>query len=212
MESCDLNHKIVNDELWEGLAPSTQEYYRAKGDAIVTQFYKMMSGQVVKYSDSGYERIMTSTELEAMINNLKQHRDDWDRYSPKTPLHLLVSTAIDYLKNQELARVAELVSTRDDVLTYLRALSLIAETVGNAGTHHEKEVRLRGFISLLETAIAALKKRSYGTITRYWEEQPDIFRSKYPVAGYIYQIHKLREELKQLKGETKDSPDDTLPI
>ena len=86
---------------------------------------------------------------------------------------------------------------RDDVLVYLRAISMIVSQAADAGTHGEKNARLRGVIAMCETAIQQLRKEEFSFNSNfYWHE--DIFRSDYPVRHYLDRIHELERQVEEL--------------
>jgi len=96
-------------------------------------------------------------------------------------------------------------SFRDDMLTYFRAMSMIVDMAANAGTHSEKNARLRGMSEIIEQAITKLRDQEFNFRRSWWHEK-DIFRSDYPVRELMGQIHKLQNELAQLRGE-KPAPE-----
>lgn len=98
-------------------------------------------------------------------------------------------------------------SLRDDVLVYMRALSMIVAQAADAATHGEKNARLRGVIAMCETAIQQLRKEEFSFNSNfYWRE--DIFRSDYPVRHYLDRIHELEQKVEELqKANITDGSD-----
>lgn len=88
----------------------------------------------------------------------------------------------------------------DDVVTYFRAVTIIAESIGNASTHAEKGARLRGLIEMLESAITSLRKVEFGISSRNYG-YIDLFRSNFPMAHYLEQIHTLQYEKEELQKQ-----------
>lgn len=88
---------------------------------------------------------------------------------------------------------------RDDMLTYFRALSLVLTMTGNAGTHAEKNARLRGAIELLESAIEKLRREHLEDLFSIYR-WPDVFRSDWPTRRLMERIHDLEAQLKDKEG------------
>lgn len=89
-------------------------------------------------------------------------------------------------------------SARDNMLTWLRAMALIAEMTENAGTHSEKNARLRGMIEMCETAIKRLSQMEFD-FSKSWWDWNDVFRSDYPVRHYMQRAHEAEREAEQLR-------------
>ena len=87
-------------------------------------------------------------------------------------------------------------SFRDDVLIWLRAMSMIVEQAGNAGTHKEKDARLRGVVEHVESVIAKLREMEFDFARRWWHGYPDTFRSDYPVREFMERAHKAEAQAK----------------
>jgi hypothetical protein len=101
---------------------------------------------------------------------------------------------------------------RDDMLTYFRALSLVLTMTGNAGTHAEKNARLRGAIELLESAVEKLRHQHLEDLFSIYH-WPDVFRSDYPTRSLMERIHDLERQVKDLQPqdqEPKGVGDDTV--
>lgn len=98
---------------------------------------------------------------------------------------------------------------RDDMLTWLRAMSINVDMVGNAGTHQEKAARLRGLSEVIESVIHKIQnwKVEFGY---KWYDRDDIFKSDYPVREFVQRIHELERELKkhQLPERTNEGVSD----
>ncbi|HET7210036.1 MAG TPA: hypothetical protein VFI95_25915 [Terriglobales bacterium] len=90
---------------------------------------------------------------------------------------------------------------RDDVVIWLRAMSLIIDMAANAATHKEKNARLRGCIELCEASMQKLRQMEFDfQRTFYFLE--DVFRSDYPVRHFVDRIHELERELEEAKKAT----------
>lgn len=100
----------------------------------------------------------------------------------------------------------------NELIVYFRAIALVAETVANAGTHKEKDARLRGLISQIETALQKLRDQSFDFERNHYWRSPSIWRSDYSIQEYIDRNRQLEQEVNSLKeqlygptlGEIKD--------
>lgn len=88
---------------------------------------------------------------------------------------------------------------RDDMLTYFRAFSLILTMTGEAGTHAEKNARLRGAIELLERGIETIRRSNLESLLDIYR-WPDVFRSDWPTRRLMERIHDLEQENSELKN------------
>jgi DNA repair exonuclease SbcCD ATPase subunit len=89
---------------------------------------------------------------------------------------------------------------RDDMLAYLRAMSLCLEMTGNAQTHSEKNARLRGAIEVIERAIESLRNERFDFSRSYWR-WPDPFKSDFPTRELMRSLHQTKDELKEAREE-----------
>lgn len=139
------------------------------------------------------------TEIGRMVNEFEKTAGDHHYYGGDglaKRLHRLIShynmTAANALATTK--------SFRDDMLTWLRAMSLVGEMAGNAGTHAEKNARLRGMVELIESAIQKIQNQRMEFNYRWWNHE-DIFKSDYPVRQFVDRIHELERENESLKQQ-----------
>lgn len=96
----------------------------------------------------------------------------------------------------------------------LTALQMQMEIVGTAGTHREKDARMRGLCGFLEGLITKVEHMESGFIfsNSRWE---NIFRSEYPVQHIVHRMNELKAEngelRKNLSGRTAAPTDGTRP-
>lgn len=93
-------------------------------------------------------------------------------------------------------------SFRDDVIVDLRAIAMIMQMIGDAGTHKEKAARLRGCIELIERQLHSLRETEFN-FDRQWFQHEDVFRSDFPTRQLMERIHSLEDELKQYKDDSQ---------
>jgi hypothetical protein len=89
-------------------------------------------------------------------------------------------------------------SARDNMLTWLRAMAIVADMTANAGTHGEKNARLRGIIDVTESAIEKLQQMDFDFHNTYWNF-PDVFKSDYPVRHWMDRAHEAERKQKELE-------------
>jgi hypothetical protein len=89
---------------------------------------------------------------------------------------------------------------REKVAAEIRAIALVAEAVGDAGTHREKEARARVLTCICNTALDRLDGFDFEERweTSYW---PELNRSEYPYRRYLDKIRELESQVEQLKAE-----------
>jgi len=121
---------------------------------------------------------------------------------------------LDFYQRLAVDHAAGANAFRQDVLTYLRAMVLLAEAAGNGGTNRIKEERCRALVEMLESAI---KKIAAERIDFHLSRlpSPDLWRSDYPVREYVRRIHALEDEAnrwRRLYGEKAPPPADDQPF
>lgn len=96
---------------------------------------------------------------------------------------------------------------RNDTANWLRAMRIVADSVGSASTHAEKSARLRGMVEILDWATAKLDSMEF---TLQWaHDWPDLWRSDYPTRQYVDRIHQLEAQVKELTRQPKPEADKT---
>ena len=88
---------------------------------------------------------------------------------------------------------------QEELLIELRAFSMVAESIGDAGTHAEKAARLRGLVGIIETAYRRVSDFNFDLRSHGWNWAV-LFRSDYPSRRYAQKIADLEREIERLKG------------
>jgi DnaJ-domain-containing protein 1 len=137
-------------------------------------------------------------DLEEGIRTLVNELEDDAHTGYGSPL---VADRIRYLvKHYRSTMVDALASAqefRNTVVSQFRALSIVIATVGGAGTHREKDARLRGLDEIITASIDALNRMTFDALGgSYW---PDVFRSDFATRELIREKHQLRDEVKMLR-------------
>lgn len=94
---------------------------------------------------------------------------------------------------------------RRDMLTWMRAMAINADSVSWASTHREKDARLRGLVEVIEAAckkVEEIKADGYA-----WDGLKDWQRSDYPTRDLTHQIQQMEQELKRLKAQQEGKID-----
>lgn len=133
---------------------------------------------------------------------IKEHSERLRCYHCGTDEEKIAHIIQDYHDNAVRA-LNEVKYFRDDLQTYLRAVALVLDMVGNASSHREKNARLRGALELLESGIGRLRESTFEFTLGCRLLSNDIFRSDYPTRQLLERIHALEDELKQLKPSDK---------
>lgn len=188
---------------WEELEEHYKEANRQIGESVQKAILQEYKGRLISVEDEGIRILGSSAQIPQLLEFIESHRPEFSYEKPHIiNLFSVVKNIISTYRNNETRALAKLKSFKEDVLIYLRAIALLAETVGNAGTHKEKDSRLRGLIAQIETAIQKVRdERERFTDSYYWSK-PDLFRSEYPVQRYLEKIRELEVEIKKLKGES----------
>jgi hypothetical protein len=190
---------------WDTLCEELKEEYRQTAETFYNKLVEPFEGRIVKVENQKIEQVMTAEQLRYCVQMTNKHLEY--RHTEEF-LPLILEQAFRNLQNKEQNSLLKLKRFQDDILTFLRAIALVADSVGNAATHREKNSRMRGLIGQIESAIQKVRDGYEDLLTRYWYDKPDLFRSDYPVLQYIQKSRQLEEELKALKeGKTPDSYD-----
>lgn len=140
-------------------------------------------------------------QLEVMVKGFEESaRRNGDYWSYNDPtLASKVQRVVDHYTRMAASSVSNARSFKDDILTWLRAMAINAESVSWAGTHQEKNARLRGLVEVIERACKDVNemrledRNSWGSYTNDW------MKSDFPVREYKSRIYELERENQQLK-------------
>lgn len=96
-------------------------------------------------------------------------------------------------------------SVRDDMLVFLRATVIVAETVVNEHLNHsQKNERIRGLIGVLERSIASLRDEKFTFHDSMWRRGRDLF-------AWNETERRLRERVQELEAQVKTAQADGAP-
>ncbi len=158
----------------------------------------------------------TGEKLRNDIRRLEQMVEKWEDnsrefgsgyfYDSDRTLATRVQRLVNHYQQTAATAVSGAKSFKDNMLTWMRAMAINAESATWAGTHAEKNARLRGLVEVIE---AACKRVNEARIESYrWgSEFDDWMKSDYPVRELVRTIHRLEDEIKQLKGNGHQRPE-----
>lgn len=97
------------------------------------------------------------------------------------------------------------------MIAFLRGMEIVVMSVGDAGTHREKDARLRGLSDVIQRAINACTEFHFDFGVTNYRYVPDLFKSDFPVREHMQRIHDLEAEVTRLKikageGKAEDVP------
>lgn len=95
-------------------------------------------------------------------------------------------------------------SVRDDMLVYLRAACIVAESICSEHLNHsQKNERIRGLIGCIERSIQGLREEKFNFKESLWRRGRDLFRWDENERYLRERVQELEAELAGFKGETK---------
>jgi chromosome segregation ATPase len=195
---------------WEELSKEEKNVYAETVKFILQNFAELNKDFVIYQRDEKWVTLMTVKELEPLLNVVDEQSKKIRYYDNSLQsyynLYRKICKIIEHYECQRLGLLAKLKNFKDDVIVYLRALAMVANSVSNADTHAEKNARLRGMLSQLESAIKAVKEEQNDFLNEYWGT-PDLFRSDYPIREYVQKIRNLESKLQSLKLKHPESFD-----
>jgi hypothetical protein len=143
-------------------------------------------------------------QIRKMINEEQSH----DKYHyPQDLVSNMLSNIFRHKRELVASAINQTRNFQGDVLTFLRAFSLMLETVASAATHGEKASRLRGLMELVESAARKIRETQFREVNS-WNGgiAEDVFRCDYHVRHFIdkanqaeYRVKELEKELAEIK-------------
>lgn len=157
----------------------------------------------------------TGEKLRADIRRLEQMAEKWETnarefgtgfyYDSDRTLATRIQRLVDHYNRTAANAVSGAKSFKDDMLTWLRAMAINAESATWAGTHAEKNARLRGLVEVIEAACKRVNEARVDGY-RFGGGFQDWMKSDYPVREYLRTIHQLEYQIEQLKGNGQQQP------
>ena len=139
--------------------------------------------------------------LDAIRDIVKEH-EKVVRWSYGADLDEKIRHVLRHYQDDTTNHLVAIKHFRDDVITWLRAMAIVADMTSQAATHAEKNARLRGMVEVVESAIKKLRDREIDFNMTWWQ-WPDVFRSDYPTVHYVRRIHELEAQIKELEEQLK---------
>lgn len=129
-------------------------------------------------------------------------------YSSHT-LSQRVQRVVDHYTRMAATSVSNAREFKNDILSWLRAMAINAESVSWAGTHQEKNARLRGLVEVIDQACKRVNELRLEDRT-YAYDINDWIKSDFPVREYKRRIYELEAEIASLK-KTQAAPTEADP-
>jgi hypothetical protein len=146
---------------------------------------------------------MEQTTIDKIRLVLKRHQESVHHYHCGDEAEQIASLINHYEKDAASAVAGKLDMT-DNTLTYFRSVVMLAESAMMAGTHGEKNARLRGLIDLLNHTIEKLKHQKSDNLLHHsgyfsWD------MATYPYQSIINKLNDAQLENERLKKVLKDN-------
>jgi hypothetical protein len=121
-------------------------------------------------------------------------------------MEIRVRSVVERYHDLAVTQLREAKAFRDDMITWLRAIAIVAQQTASAGTHHEKDVAFRGLIATVNGAISKLRQEEFGIKPgqRSWFPYHDVFEADYPTRKLLDRIHELERQVKELSEPKGD--------
>lgn len=141
-------------------------------------------------------------QLEAMVKEFEEvaRRNGNNVHYNDPTLYSRVKRVVDYYTELAANTVSNARAFKDDILTWLRAMAINAESVSWAGTHQEKNARLRGLVEVIERACKDVNELRVEERRRWNDDLSNWMRSDFPLREFKRRIYELEAEIKQLKA------------
>ena len=148
------------------------------------------------------EKVMDVSQWER-LRSLVHDQEEKLKVSWGTDLADRIARIFQSYRSRDTEHIRTQKELTDDVISWMRALEMyISCAIGEV--HKEKDARLRGAISVIESSIQKLRDRKLNLAQSYHWQSVDVFRSDADVSRYIERIRELENELKIARGESVD--------
>ena len=145
-------------------------------------------------------------QLQELRNTIEKIASEHNWYLNTRHLPDMIKSLVDHAGREGDTAVKEMKSILDAMISYWRGMEIVAESVSDAGTHKEKDARLRGLLDVIERAIQRSTEFSYEFGVRHYPTYQDLFKSDFGVRDIMRKMREQEAEIKRLKiaaGEAK---------
>lgn len=202
------------DARWIESPSATKDKYQAAAQNLIASAQKSMhedfTDTVFYITTEGVpHRIMSLKDMDdcAKFLSLQFDPNQHNVYGIGE-IPFLAKHAIQELKRQLSINKKAFEPFLDDLTACLRAFSLVATSVGESIHIEEKDARLRGLISMIESAVTTIRNNREHLLSGYRYLSADFFQSNYPDRDYLEEILRLRSEVKKLKDKETEHDND----
>lgn len=141
-------------------------------------------------------------ELTALQELLQAEQEHHGYYHGERTLTKTLQAVLAHKRSVVAATLQSVKAFQEDTLSFLRAFSLLLETVGEGYTHAEKAARLRGLVGLVETAARRLREKRFRDESRWSVSMvEDIYGSDYPVREFASRAHEAEARAERAEKE-----------
>jgi RNA polymerase-binding transcription factor DksA len=194
--------KVADDPFWDRMTDYLKERYKKISRAVLSPF----QNSLYRVDEAGVEIYLESREVEALITHLDQYLPEgYRRNNPDSSLRHLIYKALWETDSKRQEVIAEFRRFQKDVGVYLRAIAVVAVTVGNGESDEDTRVRMRGLVAQIESAIARVEAGYDFLLFNSFSDRPDLFRSDYPVHKYVQKSRKLEARVKELEEQLRQA-------
>lgn len=140
-------------------------------------------------------------EWAALKDQVEVGEGEASTYYPSMSIMKRLLQLLTRRKNNEMTAIAQLKAFREDVMVWMRAVEMSVSAALDGGTHREKDARLRGAVSVIESAVGKIRNAQNKEYSGWWREVPNVFQSDFPTRHLLDRIHELEGELRSLNPE-----------
>lgn len=141
-------------------------------------------------------------DRERLRDKIREHADKQKWHVHYDRLGEQLASVLQGYENIASNALAGAENVRDDMLTYLRSVVFVLETVvGEHLNHSQKNERIRGTIAVLEKHIHSLREEKFDFEQSTWRRNPDLFRWNERERHLREKVKTLQEQLRQAEVE-----------
>ncbi len=154
--------------------------------------------------DENTKQLLREYEDEQLkqVEKVIQAHEDRIRISHCGGIAEQLASLLEHYHSKAVQSMSHTERFQQELLVNLRALALIANSVAEGHTHSEKNARIRGLISMLESAYHKISQWRIDVQSSLppWSYE-NVFRADYPAQHYLRRISDLEAQLAKATGE-----------
>ena len=142
---------------------------------------------------------LTPEEIDHLVKITQQY-EEVIRYMHCGSLPEKIEALLRRSEQQVSEALASMRQFNEDTLIWVHALVIVADSAANAGTHTEKNARLRGLVGILESTAEKLREQQF-TFDSSYHRWPNLYHSDYPVRRYMDRAESAELQMKLMDGD-----------